>query len=120
MDKADIGSDDNSTDCTTGIDINSVIVIKSIGISITRCCTVVFTEEGRSIKGNISASTITSKSQDIAVIKSENRVSLILIAFWLIAVLSAAIKQLEEASLSRVLVAYRSVLEIAKCPAFLR
>jgi hypothetical protein len=52
-----------------------VIVIKGIGVSATRCSTVVFAEEDRSIEGNVSASAIFSISEDIAVVESQDGVS---------------------------------------------
>jgi hypothetical protein len=75
LDKADIGFDDDSIDSATGIDIDLVIIIKGIGVSAFRCRAIVFAEENRSIEGDVSASTITGKSQDVTIIESEDGVS---------------------------------------------
>jgi hypothetical protein len=49
--------------------------MEGIGICIARYSTVVFAEEYRSIEGNVSASAIAGKSQDIVVVESQDGAS---------------------------------------------
>ena len=78
MDEAGIGSGDSptvSSSSSIGIDIDLVIEIEGARVCVTRCRTIVFAEECRSIEVDISASAIFSISEDIAVIESEDGAS---------------------------------------------